>query len=82
MVNSLDSMQVYNYPVVNHGRQRGLLQRLRSRLLHLQGERSALQQQLTQLPVEPDDNQAPLRNRVCQMSAVCVKQPVPPPMQL
>ncbi len=59
--------QVYNYPVVNHGRVRGLLQRLRSRLLHLQGERSALQQQLIQLPVEPDDNQAPLRNRVCHM---------------
>ena len=57
MVNSLDSMQVYNYPVVNHGRQRGLLQRLRSRLLYLQGERSALQQQVTQLSVKPGDSQ-------------------------
>ena len=37
-------MQVYNYPVVNHGRARGLLQRLRSRLLTVQGERAALQQ--------------------------------------
>ena len=57
-------VQVYNYPVVNHGRVRGLLQRLRSRLLHLQGERAALQQQLAQLPIEPEDSQAPLRNRV------------------
>ena len=73
-------MQVYNYPVVNHGGQRGVLQRLRSRLLHLQGERAVLHQQLKQLPVEPDDNQAPLRNRVCQMSASYIKQPVLLPM--
>ena len=60
----MSGMQVYNYPVVNHGRVRGLLQRLRSRMLHLQGERSALQQQLAQLPLDSDDSQAPLRNRV------------------
>ncbi|DBA70526.1 TPA: hypothetical protein ACH3X2_011925 [Trebouxia sp. C0005] len=63
------AQQVYNYPVVNHGRVRGLLQRLRSRLLHLQGERSALQQQLIQLPIEPDDSQAPLRNRIRSLQA-------------
>lgn len=64
-------MQVYNYPVVNHGRMRGLLQRLRSRLLSLQGERAALQQQLAELPLDTEDSQAPLRNRVdpCSCSA-------------
>lgn len=61
---SLMAMQVYNYPVVNHGRMRGLLQRLRSRLLSLQGERAALQQQLTELPLDTEDSQAPLRTKV------------------
>ncbi|KAL0023064.1 hypothetical protein WJX79_007041 [Trebouxia sp. C0005] len=69
LVAAQQGMQVYNYPVVNHGRVRGLLQRLRSRLLHLQGERSALQQQLIQLPIEPDDSQAPLRNRIRSLQA-------------
>lgn len=64
MCHSLMGMQVYNYPVVNHGRMRGLLQRLRSRLLSLQGERAALQQQLTELPLDTEDSQAPLRTRV------------------
>ena len=58
-------MQVYNYPVVNHGTARGLLQRLRSRLLHLQGERAALQQQLAEQPLDTQDSQAPLRSKVC-----------------
>ena len=64
LCHSLMGMQVYNYPVVNHGRMRGLLQRLRSRLLSLQGERAALQQQLTELPLDTADSQAPLRNKV------------------
>lgn len=64
LCHSLMGMQVYNYPVVNHGRMRGLLQRLRSRLLSLQGERAALQQQLSELPLDTEDSQAPLRNKV------------------
>lgn len=58
-------LQVYNYPVVNHGRVRGLLQRLRSRLMQVQGERAALQGQLAQLPLEnATDSQNPIRAKV------------------
>lgn len=69
---SLLGMQVYNYPVVNHGRMRGLLQRLRTRLLSLQGERAALQQQLTELPLDTEDSQAPLRNKVDPLLMPCL----------
>lgn len=61
-------LQVFNYPVVNHGRVRGLLQRLRSRLMHVQGERAALQGQLAQLPLEDSpDSQAPFRAKVSHL---------------
>ncbi|KAL3149265.1 hypothetical protein ABBQ32_002082 [Trebouxia sp. C0010 RCD-2024] len=63
------AQQVYNYPVVNHGRARGLLQRLRSRLLTVQGERAALQQQLAELPLDTEDSQAPLRSRLQGLQA-------------
>ena len=69
-------MQVYNYPVVNHGRMRGLLQRLQSRLLSLQGERAALQQQLTELPLDTEDSQAPLRSRVHPCSCFVFARPL------
>ena len=69
-------MQVYNYPVVNHGRMRGLLQRLRSRLLSLQGERAALQQQLTELPLDTEDSQAPLRSKVDPCSCLASASPL------
>ena len=64
-------MQVYNYPVVNHGRVRGLLQRLRSRMMQVQGERAALQAQLAQLPLEGHDSQTPFRAKVCPATAPC-----------
>lgn len=65
-------MQVYNYPVVNHGRVRGLLQRLRNHMLNLQGERAALQQQLADLPLDTEDSQGPLRSRVSLSHHACL----------
>lgn len=70
MLRCSQKLQVLNYPVVNHGRVRGLLQRLRSRMLHLQGERAALQRQLAELPLDSEDSQAPLRSRVRPRVAV------------
>eukprot|EP00891_Asterochloris_glomerata_P006625 jgi/Astpho2/6625/Aster-x1385 len=46
----LSAQRVVNFPVVNHGRVRGLLGKLRGRVLHLQAERGALQEQLARLP--------------------------------
>ena len=74
------AMQVYNYPVVNHGRVRGLLQRLRSRMLNLQGERAALQQQLADLPLDTEDSQAPLRSRVNPSHLALLALGPPPPL--
>ena len=74
----VSGMQVYNYPVVNHGRVRGLLQRLRSRLLHLQGERSALQLQLAELPLVSEDSQATTAHRAACLLCGAVTWPTLP----
>ena len=57
--------------MVNHGRVRGLLGKLRGRVLHLQAERGALQEQLARLP-EFGEGNGLLAAQVCLLLATFV----------
>ncbi|MEW5312194.1 MAG: hypothetical protein WDW38_003841 [Sanguina aurantia] len=48
--------QSHNFPIINHGRARGLLQKLRHRLVAVAEERSVLREQLDESPPEGDPN--------------------------
>ncbi|MEW5296845.1 MAG: hypothetical protein WDW36_000096 [Sanguina aurantia] len=48
--------QSHNYPIINHGRARGLIQKLRHRLVAVAEERSVLREQLDESPPEGDPN--------------------------
>lgn len=48
--------KVRNYPIVNHGRARGLLQKLRHRLLAVIEDRETLRDQLKEVPSDGDPN--------------------------
>ncbi|KAK9824618.1 hypothetical protein WJX72_011772 [[Myrmecia] bisecta] len=48
------AQQVRTYPIVNHARARGLLHKMRARLLRCQEDRQTLRQQLSDVPAEGD----------------------------
>lgn len=48
--------RVKNYPIVNHGRARALMQKLRHRLLSVLEDRETLRDQLNEVPADGDPN--------------------------
>jgi len=48
--------KVRNFPIINHGRARGLLQSIRRRLLSLVDDRNTLREQLDEVPADGDPN--------------------------
>ena len=45
-----------NYPVINHGRSRGLMQMIRRRMLAILADRETLREQLNEVPADGDPN--------------------------
>ena len=45
-----------NYPIINHGRARGLIQMIRRRMLAILEDRETLREQLNEVPADGDPN--------------------------